>query len=226
MLVNHVSPTIYEFISECEDYAKAIDMLEKLYIAPQNEILARHLLATRRQQPGESLNEYLNVLKLLAKECNFKAFTATEYREEMIRDAFINCVQSHCIRQRLLEKVTLDFEAAYTQARSLEIAEKSSNTYNSSLSINSLSTENVECNVNSAVKPKGSCHFCGGARHNSSNAMHEMLFATIVAKSDTLQKFASPEANQISLLLLLYQPLIAPHKFSLSQCLRRGSNKL
>jgi len=110
-----------------------MDMLEKPYIAPKNEILARHLLATRRQQPGESLSEYLNILKLLAKECTFKAVTATEYQEEMIRDAFINGLQSQCIRQRLLENITLDLEAAYTQARSLEIAEKSSHTYNSSL---------------------------------------------------------------------------------------------
>ena len=48
-----MSPAIYEFISECEDYDDAIDTLEKLYITPKNEILARHL-ATKRQQPGES----------------------------------------------------------------------------------------------------------------------------------------------------------------------------
>jgi len=66
-----------------------MDMLEKLYIAPKNEILAR--------QPGESLSEYLNILKLLAKECTFKAVTATEYQEEMIRDPFINGLKSQCI---------------------------------------------------------------------------------------------------------------------------------
>ena len=92
-----------------------MDMLEKLYIAPKNEILARHL-ATRRQQPGESLSEYLNILKLLAKEYNFKAVTATEHQEEMIRDAFINGLQSHCVRQWLLENVIFDLEVAYTQA--------------------------------------------------------------------------------------------------------------
>ena len=32
--------------------------------------------------------------------------------------------------------------------------------------INSLSTKNEEFNVNAALKPKGSCYFCGGARHN------------------------------------------------------------
>ena len=84
----------------------------------------------------------------------------------MIRDAFIKGIQSHCIRQQLLEKITLDLEAAYTQARSHEIAEKSSDTYESSLPINSLSTENEESNVNAAVKPKASCYFSGGARHN------------------------------------------------------------
>ena len=70
--------------------------------------------------------------------------TATEYQEEIIRDAFINGFHSQCIRQRLLENITLNLEAAYTQARSLEIAEKSSNTYSNSSPLNSLNAENEE----------------------------------------------------------------------------------
>ena len=166
VLVNHVSPAIYEFISESGNYKAAIDTLEKLYIAPKNEILARHLLATRRQQPGESLSEYLNALQLLAKDCAFKAVTATEYQEEMIRDASINGLHSQCIRQRLLENITLNLEAAYTQARSLEIAEKSSNTYSNSLPLNSVTTENEDGSFSAAAKPRRLCYFCGGARHN------------------------------------------------------------
>ena len=62
--------------------------------------------------------------------------------------------------------MTLDHEGAYTQARSHEIAEKSSNTYKSSLPITSLGAENEVCNVNAAVNPKGSCYFCGATGHN------------------------------------------------------------
>ena len=47
------------------------------------------MLATRKQKPGESFDTYLNALKSLAKDCNFKAVTADVYQSESIRDAFI-----------------------------------------------------------------------------------------------------------------------------------------
>jgi len=39
--------------------------------------------------------------------------SAEQYREELIRDSFINGLSSQGIRQRLLEKDDLSLEAAY-----------------------------------------------------------------------------------------------------------------
>ena len=69
-------------------------------------------------------------MKLLPKDCNFKDVTSEIYKQEMVRDAFINRIISQSIRQRLLENVTLSLDTAFTQARSLGLAEKSSNQYN------------------------------------------------------------------------------------------------
>ena len=90
LLINYVSSTVFEYISDSKTYDSAIDVLKNIYTAPQNEILSRHLLATRIQQPGESLDTYLSALKLLSKDCNCMAVTAENYRKELIRDAFIN----------------------------------------------------------------------------------------------------------------------------------------
>ena len=38
---------------------------------PANEIFARHLLATRKQQPNET-DEFLQSLKILSRDYNFK----------------------------------------------------------------------------------------------------------------------------------------------------------
>ena len=57
----------------------------------------------------------------------------------MIRDAFINGLLSQHIRQRLLENTTLDLEATYRQARSLESAQRNSDVY-STQSTHSLNT--------------------------------------------------------------------------------------
>ena len=102
LLTNFVSPKVFECISECGNYDDALSILQALYVKPTNEVFARHSLATRRQQPGESLDEYFRCLKVLSKECNFKAVTATQHCEEYIRDAFISGLLSPLIRQRLL----------------------------------------------------------------------------------------------------------------------------
>ncbi len=88
-------------------------VIDALYIKPTN---ARHLLATRRQKSGETLDESL------AKDCKFKDVTATVYRDESVRDAFITGLQSGSIRQRLLENSTLDLNTMFTQAWSLDAA--------------------------------------------------------------------------------------------------------
>ena len=67
MLFNFVSPTVYKFIADATGYENALATLEALYITPKNEIFDRHLLATRKQQSGESLDEYVNGLKLVSR---------------------------------------------------------------------------------------------------------------------------------------------------------------
>ncbi|XP_064093783.1 uncharacterized protein LOC135206291 [Macrobrachium nipponense] len=118
-LVNYVSPNVYEYIEECVNYDTAISTSEKLYITAPNEIFTRHLLATRQQKGGETLDEFLRELHKSGKDCNIKAVSAEQYREELIRDAFINGLASPMIRQHLLENKTLDLQAAYDQAYSL-----------------------------------------------------------------------------------------------------------
>ena len=46
LLINYVSPNVFEFISDCNDFEDAIQTLTGLYDKPKNEIFARHLLAT------------------------------------------------------------------------------------------------------------------------------------------------------------------------------------
>ena len=129
LLINYVAPHIFEYIAECTTYDEAKGILESLYVKPKNEIFARHVLATRTQQPGESLDQFLQALKLLAKDCNFKAVTAVQACDDYVRDAFINGLSSAAIRQRLLENKSLDLQSAHAQALSLEMAQKHSASY-------------------------------------------------------------------------------------------------
>ena len=131
VLINHVSPEVYDLFCEVQEYDDAIETLKSLYVRTPNEVFARHKLATRKQESGETLDEYLQVLKTLSKDCNFRSVSAAKYRDESIRDAFISGISSCGIRQRLLENKSLDLQTAFDQARALDIAQKSSEMYNS-----------------------------------------------------------------------------------------------
>ncbi|XP_064086095.1 uncharacterized protein LOC135201146 [Macrobrachium nipponense] len=129
--VNCVSPSVYELVEDCSTFESAIAKLESAYIKLPNEVFARHVLATRRQQSGESLDEFLRELHKLSKDCNFQAVTAEQYWQELVRDAFINGIASAFIRQCLLENKSLNLEAAHSQARMLDLAQCRPDAYTS-----------------------------------------------------------------------------------------------
>ncbi|KAK4322446.1 hypothetical protein Pmani_006786 [Petrolisthes manimaculis] len=109
---DEISADFLRPILDCTTYDEAIKTLQTVFVKPVNEIFARHQLSTRKQQPGESVDQFLQFLKLLSRDCGFKAFSATVYAQESIRDAFISGLSSSVIRQRLLEKHTLTLDEA------------------------------------------------------------------------------------------------------------------
>ncbi|CAI9729601.1 Hypothetical predicted protein [Octopus vulgaris] len=129
LLINYVEPNVYEFISEAKIYEQAVNTLKSVYIKPKNIIMAHHLSATRKQKPGESLDQFLSELKILAKDCDFVAVSAEQYWSEMIRDAFINGLTLNQIQQRPLENKSVNLSTAYDQARSLDVAQQSSSVF-------------------------------------------------------------------------------------------------
>ena len=128
-LINFLEPEVYEFVSEITTYDIALGILESLYNKTKNEVYAQHLLATRRQQEEESLDQYLQSLKTLSKDCAFKAVSAQTNKDDCICDSYISGLQSNEIRKRLLEKTTLTLEEAHTSSRSLEDANKHSKSF-------------------------------------------------------------------------------------------------
>ena len=129
VLINFIGADPYAIIETSATYAAAIADLKAAYQKEINQIYARHILATRKQNPEESLDDYLRNLRILAKDCNFQQVTAAVYTQEAIRDAFIAGLKSSYIRQRLLENNTLDLDTAFTTARALDVAQRSSDTY-------------------------------------------------------------------------------------------------
>jgi len=78
------------------------------------------------------LDEYLQNLKRLSVDCDFKEVSAAQLKEEAIRDAFISGLQSKEIRQRL-EGKDITLQDTVDKALSLEAAQKNAEKFNSSV---------------------------------------------------------------------------------------------
>ncbi|VDQ10656.1 unnamed protein product, partial [Trichobilharzia regenti] len=142
----------------------------------------------------------VNTSKSLASsltDCSFRAVTTEEHRKESLRDSFISGIQSSVIRQRLLGQRTLTFQAAYDQARVLEMAHQQSQSYNNpvtpcaSISLHDVhhssdSTPSVNETTIAAVESK--CFFCGNRRHPRSRCPARDAICKACAKQGHFQK--------------------------------------
>lgn len=174
ILINLLTPEVFLHINECTEYNDAVSILRNLYCKPINEVFARHKLSSRRQKQDETVDQFMESLKGLGKDCNFKAVTAETNRDDCIRDAFVNGLVSQHIRQRLLENLTLTLSEAYERAQCMESAERNSFSYKTSENVYALAEKsNIdmnafdnECMPNLAATTQMRCHFCGYNKHS------------------------------------------------------------
>ena len=174
VLTNYVSADVYELFCDAADFDTALAILQNVYARAPNEVYARHALYSRKQQAEESLDEYVQALKSLSKDCNYRQVSAVQNREEAIRDTFIRGLQSGSIRQRLLENETLDLQTAITQARTLDTAQKNADLYRTHVSLAMNTNEvpsdrtpsgDIETDLSCAAVEKSTCSFCGFGSH-------------------------------------------------------------
>ena len=129
ILFTYVSADVHEHVQDCETYDDAIQKLRNIFIIAPNVVFARYQLATRKQLPRETLEDFYQSLHMMSKHCGLRDVTAEEYWNELVRDAFINGTASHSIRQRLLENSQLTVTQAFDNARSLRTAQQHSAAY-------------------------------------------------------------------------------------------------
>jgi len=129
VLYSKVSSRVFAIIEDATEFDAAIELLKAQYAQAVNVVHARHLLATRKQRPGEPADEFLQELCVLARACDFKAVSAVKNTEDMIRDAYVAGLSSTYVRQRLLEQADLDLKKAVDLAKSLELALRNTEDY-------------------------------------------------------------------------------------------------
>ena len=167
IIANCLTPDNFELIADATTFDAAITTLTNTFVKPPNEIVARYKLATHRQSPEQSIDDFLRALHVIGGDCNYKAVSSAQHREESIRGAFISGLNSHAIRTRLLEKPNLSLDDAVKMARALEIASKDATTYSDFGTL--VDTVAASRAANYAPKNPGpKCGNCGLAKHRRS----------------------------------------------------------
>jgi len=99
LLCNHISPDVYSYVKDCNSYDAARKELDQVYLKKDlNDLYARHLLPTRKQNPAEDVAQFSHAIRELSKDCVCNALTAEEFRAELARDAFITGLDSSTMR--------------------------------------------------------------------------------------------------------------------------------
>ena len=135
-----------------------------------NETLERHKFFAKRQQDGESFDDYLTELKLLTRNCNF--CDTPGCLESLLRDQVVSGTSSDELRERLLAEKDLTLKKAIEMCQSAETAASGMSTLknNSEESVNRLrfdrefgkskQNNNTKENYNNG---KRVCQFCSRA---------------------------------------------------------------
>ena len=195
LLPNYLSPQVFDYINDKTTYDDAVKALKDIYVKPSNEVFARHLLKTRKQQNGESIDDFLQELRTLSKDCSFKDVDKILYASESIRDAFIAGIQSNVIRRRLLENNTLDLDTMYDQARSLDIAQRSSESYNHPPPSINAAVNRGNSTKNDVVPDDVNCWNCGNRRHPKKNCPAKDVICHLCRKKGHFSRLCRSSAS-------------------------------
>ena len=140
-----------------KSYREIVTILKEHY-APKPLIIAeRFRFHKRNQEEGESVSQFVAVLKQLSEHCEFGLSLS-----DTIRDRMVCGLCSEAIQKRLLTDANLTLEKAIEISTSMEIAAREAQQLSASTKVHKLSIESK--NKAAAGQP---CYRCGKTGHQA-----------------------------------------------------------
>jgi len=126
-LLHYLGPTAYNVLADRlapqDPYEKTYDeiaqRLQDFYEPKPLEVAENFKLMQRKQQEGETVQDFLTALQKLSLNCKLG-----EYTKIALRNYFIYGLRNKRIQNRLLEIPDLDLERAVQMATTMELSEK------------------------------------------------------------------------------------------------------
>lgn len=144
------------------DATRIVAAISQYVEGQMNESVERRHFRQRRQQPGESFDDFLVSLRELAKTCNF---CTDECTQKSIRDQIVEGLLDGDAIEDLLKERELTLDAAILKCRAQEAAKQQREEIISTPVGNSLVQAIQKTSLGTSHKPLGTCPGCGAGRH-------------------------------------------------------------
>nr|CAH7748123.1 unnamed protein product [Callosobruchus chinensis] len=118
---------------EDKSYADVVQMMDQFYNPAPLEIAEIFRFQCKKQQEGETVQEYLYALQKLSINCKFG-----DYLKKALRNQFVYGLHSRRIQSRLLETRDLTLDRAVEIATSMKMSERDANQLHRSFPTNSV----------------------------------------------------------------------------------------
>lgn len=112
----------YNLIKDSEDTPKFDELLKLFdeYFEPkQNELINTFNFNNRKQEDGETFDNFYIAIRKLVKNCNFK-----DMEDRMLRDRIVMGIRDRKLQQKLLENKDLTLELAVNKCRVTELSKE------------------------------------------------------------------------------------------------------
>ena len=144
-------------------YTSLVTLLKDHYAPKTSVIVHRYNFNTRSRNQGESIADYVAVLRNLALDCKFGP---TERLEEMLRDRLVCGVNHTGIQRKLLSESDLTYSTALKLAQAAEASEQDAKKLTGGSPQQPFQDNNPDLHyTTSSRRPEGtpvSCYRCGG----------------------------------------------------------------
>ncbi|XP_046608877.1 uncharacterized protein K02A2.6-like [Neodiprion virginianus] len=175
---NALCDTFGETQVDQKSYAELAAKLKELYAPPVLEIAENFKFNSRKQLPGESIQEFATALTKMSANCGFGAHTS-----KALRNQFVFGLATPRIQSRLIETKDLTFESALSTALTMDTCDRETSCIRDSASaVNYLNAQKKRSDAskkkkiaNSAPKQqvppvdftKPYCFRCGNPNHKA-----------------------------------------------------------
>lgn len=142
-------------------FQELVDLLKEHFNPKPSEIVQRFKFNSRVRKQGQTVLDYVAVLRKLAHDCNYG-----DKLTEMLRDRLVCGINDDRIQRRLLSEAELTFERALKIAQAMETANKDVKDLQTQRL--GISVPNMRVNKVSGTQGEGhtrTCCRCGSIQH-------------------------------------------------------------